>query len=171
MAVAQLRGNSTEQEPLVREILSLGEKSLGAADYLKLQTTLTDNTKNIQFVLSNKDEYEKVRSLCDKIEDYMRSPLQIDAEKTLLKKLSIGALAVLGGGAFAYMAGPGLLIIGAVEALNVTGVAAAGAVGSGVTGFVANRYFTEALSERNYSKVLRWITAELFNVEERSEVN
>ena len=28
-----------------------------------------------------------------------------------------------------------------------------GAVGSGVTGFVANRYFTEALSERNYSKV------------------
>jgi hypothetical protein len=56
----------------------------------------------------------------------MRSPLQIDAEKTLLKKLSIGehglaclqdnlssgALAVLGGGAFAYMAGPGLLVIG-----------------------------------------------------------
>ena len=33
-----------------------------------------------------------MRSLCDKIEDYMRSPLQIDAEKTLLKKLSIGAV-------------------------------------------------------------------------------
>ena len=60
MAVAQLRGNSSEQEPLVREILSLGEKSLGAAAFLKLQSTLTDNTKNIQFVLSNKDEYEKV---------------------------------------------------------------------------------------------------------------
>ena len=29
----------------------------------------------------------------------------------------------------------------------------AGAVGSGVTGYVANKYFTEALSERNYSKV------------------
>ena len=60
MAVAQLRGNSSEQEPLVREILSLGEKSLGAAAFLKLQSLLTDNTKNIQFVLSNKDEYEKV---------------------------------------------------------------------------------------------------------------
>ena len=58
--MAQLRGNSTEQEPLVREILSLGEKALSGADYLKLQSTLTDNTKNIQFVLSNKDEYEKV---------------------------------------------------------------------------------------------------------------
>ena len=58
--MAQLRGNSNDEEPLVREILSLGEKSLSAADYLKLQSTLTDNTKNIQFVLSNKDEYEKV---------------------------------------------------------------------------------------------------------------
>lgn len=37
-------------------------------------------------------------------------------------------------------------------------------MGSGVTGFVANRYFTEALADRNYVKVLRWITAELFNV-------
>jgi len=53
-----------------------------------------------------------VRSLCAQVEDYMRSPLKIDAEKSLLKKLSIGALAVLGGGAFAYMAGPGLLVIG-----------------------------------------------------------
>jgi hypothetical protein len=60
MAVGQLRGNSNEQEPLVREILSLGEKSLSTADYLKLQSTLTDDTKNIQFVLSNNDEYEKV---------------------------------------------------------------------------------------------------------------
>ena len=64
--MAQLRGNSTQQEPLVREILSLGEKSLSAADYLQLQSTLTDNTKNIQFVLSNKDEYEKVKTYYQK---------------------------------------------------------------------------------------------------------
>ena len=66
MAVAQLRGNSNEQEPLVREILTLAEKSLSAADYMKLKSTLTDNTKNIQFVLSNNDEYEKV-VLCKNI--------------------------------------------------------------------------------------------------------
>ena len=40
----------------------------------------------------------------------MRSPLEIHAEKSLLQKLSIGALAVLGGGAFAYLAGPGMLV-------------------------------------------------------------
>ena len=66
MAVAQLRGNSTEKEPLVQEILSLGEKSLSAADFLQLQSTLMDNTKNIQFVLSNKDEYEKVKTYYQK---------------------------------------------------------------------------------------------------------
>merc|ERR1719319_936773 len=126
MAVAQLRGESSSKEPLVREVLSLAEKALPAADHDRMKTLLTANTSNIQFILSNKEEYEKVRSLCAQVEDYMRSPLKIDAEKSLLKKLSIGALAVLGGGAFAYMAGPGLLVIGAVEALNVTGVAAAG---------------------------------------------
>ena len=51
------------------------------------------NTKRYLFYKHRNDTYllsKKVKSLCDKIEDYMRSPLQIDAEKTLLKKLSIG---------------------------------------------------------------------------------
>ena len=67
-----------------------------------MNTIFSDETKNVQFILSNKEEYQKVSSLCDKIEDFMRSPLEIHAEKSLLQKLSIGALAVLGGGAFAY---------------------------------------------------------------------
>ena len=72
MAVAQLRENSgSNEEPLVREILSLGEKSLSGADHLKLQSTLTDSTKNIQFVLSNKDAYEEV------------ALLKIDANKSI----------------------------------------------------------------------------------------
>ena len=72
MAVAQLRGDSgSNEEPLVREILSLGEKSLSGADHLKLQSTLTDSTKNIQFVLSNKDAYEEV------------ALLKIDANKSI----------------------------------------------------------------------------------------
>ena len=164
MAVSQLRGEACVQEPIVKEIVDLAEKALSPADYQRMSDIFTDSSKNIQYILSNTEEYEKVSQLCDKIEEYMRSPLQIDAEKSLLKKMSIGAPAVLGGGAFAYLAGPGLLVIGAVEAFNVTGVAAAGAVGSGVTGYMANRYFTEALSDRNYVKVLRWITTEMFNV-------
>ena len=54
------------------------------------------NTKRYLFYKHREDSTyllsKKVRSLCDKIEDYMRSPLKIDAEKTLLKKLSIGDL-------------------------------------------------------------------------------
>ena len=67
--------------------------------------TFMDSTKNVQFILSNKDEYEKVSELCGKIEDFMRSPIEINAEKSWLKVLSIGALTVLGGGAVSYLAG------------------------------------------------------------------
>ena len=60
MAVAQLRGESSSKEPLVREVLSLAEKALPAADHERMKTLLTANTSNIQFILSNKEEYEKV---------------------------------------------------------------------------------------------------------------
>jgi len=164
MAMAQLKGKNSQVEPIIVEILNLTEKSLTKADHERMKTIFTDESKNIQYILSNKEEYEKVTYICDKIEDFMRSPLEIHAEKSLLQRLSIGALAVLGGGAFAYLAGPGMLLIGAVEALNMTGAVAAGAVGSVGTGYVANRFFTEALADRNYVKVLKWITTELFKV-------
>ena len=49
-----------------------------------------------------------------------------------------------------------------MEAVNVGGAVAAGAAGSAGVGYVANRYFTEAMADRNYVQVLKWITAELF---------
>ena len=52
--------NNTKMSFNNREILSLGEKSLDAANHQKLSSILTDNTKNIQFLLSNNEEYEKV---------------------------------------------------------------------------------------------------------------
>ena len=164
MALAQLKDRTALTEPIVTEILTLSEKSLASGDHEKLLSTFQDTTKNLQFILSNQDEYEKVSELCNKIENFMRSPLEIHAEKSLLQYLSIGALTVLGGGAVAYMAGPGLLLIGVVEAVNVGGVAAAGVAGSAGAGYVANRFFTEAMSDRNYVQVLKWITAELFKV-------
>merc|ERR1719244_419945 len=94
MALAQLRGEKSTQEPIIKEILALTDQALSKADHERMTTIFTDNTKKIQFILSNQQEYEKVGHLCTKIEDFMRSPLKIEAEKSLLQKLSIGALAV-----------------------------------------------------------------------------
>ncbi len=47
--------------------------------------------------------FHKVSTFCDRIQDFVMSPLRIQAEKSLVKKIAIGALAVLGGGAFAYV--------------------------------------------------------------------
>ena len=164
MALAQLKEQTAVTEPIVTEILSLSEKSLPRKDHAKLLSTFMDSTKKIQFILSNKDEYEKISELCSKIEDFMRSPIEINAEKSWLQVLGIGALTVVGGGAVTYLAGPGLLLIGAVEAVNVGGAVAAGVAGSAGSGYVANRFFTEAMADRNYVQVLKWITAELFRV-------
>ena len=164
MALAQLKEQTAVTEPIVTEILNLSEKSLPRKDHTKLLSTFMDSTKKIQFILSNKDEYEKISELCSKIEDFMRSPIEINAEKSWLQVLGIGALTVVGGGAVTYLAGPGLLLIGAVEAVNVGGAVAAGVAGSAGSGYVANRFFTEAMADRNYVQVLKWITAELFRV-------
>ena len=164
MALAQLKDRNAAEEPIVTQILNLSEKALSCRDHGRLLATLEDSTKNIQFILSNQEEYDKVSELCAKIENFMRSPIEIHAEKSLLQYLSIGALTVLGGGAVAYMAGPGLLLIGAVEAVNVGGALTAGVAGSAGAGYVANRFFTEAMADRNYVQVLKWITAELFRV-------
>ena len=164
MALAQMKERNTLAEPIVTEILKLGEIALSKCDVDSLRSILTDTQKNIQFILSNKDEYEKVSALCEKIEQFMRGPIHIYAQKSLLQMLSIGALTVVGGGAVAYLAGPGLLLVGAVEAVNMGGAVAAGVAGSAGAGYAANRYFTEAIADRNYVQVLRWITAELFRV-------
>ena len=153
MALAQMKDRDTLAEPIVTEILKLGEIALTKFDVDSLRSILTDTEKNIQFILSNKDEYEKVSALCEKIEQFMRGPIHIYAQKSLLQMLSIGALTVVGGGAVAYLAGPGLLLVGAVEAVNMGGAVAAGVAGSAGAGYAANRYFTEAIADRNYVQV------------------
>ncbi|XP_075241655.1 uncharacterized protein LOC142336627 [Convolutriloba macropyga] len=164
MALSQLKNKSSLNEPLVSEILNLAAKCLEAQDNQKLLDMFDDKTKNVQFVLSNEQEYKKVRDICDKIEKYMMSPLELNAEKSTLQVISVGALAVLGGSALAYMAGPGLLLVGAIEALNITGVGTAAAFGTLGTGYVANRWLTQAVADQNYIQVLKFIKAELFRV-------
>ena len=61
MAMAQLKGKNSLAEPIVTEILNLTEKALTRYDHERMSTIFKDDTKNIQFILSNREEYEKVR--------------------------------------------------------------------------------------------------------------
>ena len=165
LALAHLKDQSADTEPIVKEIFNLSKKALPKGDHKRLMTAFMDSTKNIQFILSNKDKYEeKINKHLRKIQDVMRSPIEINAEKSFLQVLCIGAFALLGGGAVAYLAGPGLLYIGCVKTIKVGGAVAAGVAGSVGSGYAANKFFTEAITDRNYVLVLKWITAELFKV-------
>ena len=57
------------------------------------------------------------------------------------------------------------MLVGAVEALNVTGAVAAGTAGTVGTGLVAARLLTQALADKNYVQVLRCSIGHSDNVE------
>ena len=44
-----------------------------------------------------------MNTFCEHIQAYMKNPLKINAERSILSKIAIGALAVLGGAAVAYI--------------------------------------------------------------------
>lgn len=164
MALSQLKNKTSLDEPLVSEILKLTKNCLDEKNHGQLLDMFSNDSKNIQFILSNEQEYKKVNNICNKIEEFIMSPLKLYAEKSTIQMISVGALAVLGGGALAYMAGPGLLLVGAIEALNITSVTCAATFGTLGTGFVANRLISQAVADQNYIQVLKWIKGELFKV-------
>ncbi len=112
-----------------------------------------DTSKSVQFILSNEEEFRKVQVSCDRIQEHLRRPLQIEAEKSVAKKIGIGAATLLGGAALAYLAGPGLVLVGAVEAASASAAAAAGAVGGVGAGLVTHGLLSDRMVDENYEQV------------------
>ncbi|XP_065648208.1 uncharacterized protein LOC101241641 isoform X3 [Hydra vulgaris] len=105
----------------------------------------------------NQSEYEKIKKLCDKISDYLKSPLKIEAQTSVTKMIGLTIATVAGGSLFAVAAGPGLLMIGAIEAISgilMTGVGVFGGLG---TGIVTHLLWKESIVEENYREILNYI--------------
>nr|XP_047128037.1 uncharacterized protein LOC101241641 isoform X3 [Hydra vulgaris] len=126
------------------------------------------------FILSNEMEYEKIKKLCDMISDYLKSPLKIEAQTSVTKMIGLTIATVTGGGIFAVAAGPGLLMIGAIEAVSgilMTGVGVFGGLG---TGIVTHLLWKESIVEENYREILNYILKILIkhskNEKEKDEI-
>nr|XP_047128036.1 uncharacterized protein LOC101241641 isoform X2 [Hydra vulgaris] len=122
----------------------------------------------------NKSEYEKIKKLCDMISDYLKSPLKIEAQTSVTKMIGLTIATVTGGGIFAVAAGPGLLMIGAIEAVSgilMTGVGVFGGLG---TGIVTHLLWKESIVEENYREILNYILKILIkhskNEKEKDEI-
>ncbi len=168
MAVAQLRRDLQQSawkptnEKIIQEIIKLSSLTLEKAYFEEMCKTFEDTSKSVQFVLSNETEFKKIQSFCDRIQQYLRKPLQIEAEKSIIKKIGIGAATLLGGATLAYLAGPGMVLIGAVEAASMSAASVAGAVGGVGAGLVTHGLLSDRMVDENYEQVLSFVTMELF---------
>ncbi len=172
MAVSQIKGKMQRQtkkgpaamdEGLIKTVLGLSSKLLGAERSKKLAETFDEADKKIQFMLSNKKEFEKIQDICVQMEKSVTEPLKLTMEKSLAKKVFIGAAAVIGGGTVAYIAGPYLVYIGLVEAVaGMVGGTAAGSLTGLGTGWVLGKMLTTSPVDEQYNKVLVYLITQLY---------
>jgi len=104
-----------------------------------------------------------VQDFFNKIAEYLRSPVRLEAELSVAKMIVIGAAAIAGG-ALATMIFPGLLLLGAIEAVSAVaagGSAVAGAVGAG---YLARTLVEEHILDENYHQVLQCMVHSLSQV-------
>jgi hypothetical protein len=164
MAISQVRRAADDRwkpanERIIQDITKLASLTLEKPHFEDLCKTFEDTTKSIQFMLSNKEEFKKIQTCCDKMQDYLRRPLNISLEKSAAKKVGIRMANILGGLTLAYLAGPGMVVV-VVEAVSMASVA--GAVGGLEAGLVTQSLLTDRLADENYEQVLAFVTFELF---------
>ncbi len=101
MALAQLRRemtvNSKATTPsdyeLIRKIIALASVTLKREFSEDLKSLLDKNTASN--VLSNEELFSKVQSHCERMEGFLRQPMRLSLEPSMLRKAAVGAAALL----------------------------------------------------------------------------
>ena len=165
----KLQSGSTGREQIIDEIIQLGTVAIGEDEMKKKETEIfTEYVKNFHFVLSNEESFQKVKDFCNKIEEYIRSPLHIEAEWTTIQMIVVGFSVAAGAAFTGYIAGPGLVLIGLVEATSAGLACAGGAAGALTAGATATSLINERLTDSNYKNALNFIVQELFKARQKS---
>ena len=156
-------------EQIIDEIIQLGTVAIGEDEMRKKETEIfTEYVKNFHFVLSNEESFQKVKDFCNKIEEYIRSPLHIEAEWTTIQMIVVGFSVAAGAAITGYIAGPGLVLIGLAEATSAGLACAGGAAGALTAGATATSLINERLTDSNYKNALNFIVQELFKAQQKS---
>ena len=93
MAFAQIRKEAgigcgiSRNEQITQEIIDLGNIALSEKEMAEMKKLFHDNSNHVQFILSNEEEFTKVNEFCNKIELFLKSPMRIEAETSVAKKV------------------------------------------------------------------------------------
>ena len=165
----QTKYGYNNSEKIIDEIVQLGTLAIGEDEMKKKNIEIfTENVKNIDNVFSNEKSFRNVKDFCNKIEEYIRSPLYIQAEWTAFQKIVVGFSAIAGGAIAASIAGPGLVSIGLAEATSTGLVYAGGFAGALTAGATATYLNNDQLTDSNYKNALNFIVQELLKAQNES---
>ena len=152
---------------IIQEIKDLGEAALGHQAMAEMEKMFDDYQKDFHFIMSNEEAFEKVKGFCQQIEDYLRSPMEIQAEWNVVQKIGFGLAVTLGSVAAAYIAGPGLVVVGITQ--GGAGAMGLGGVFGGVAaGAAANILMKEKLTDSVYENTLKWINHQLLEARQKT---
>ncbi len=143
-------------ESIIQEILKIAEITIKNDQKLAdFKATFTDQKKNVQFILSSEEEFAKIKSCCDDMQQFLLFPLKIEAAPSLATKIGVAVATLAGGAILAYIGGPGLIVIGAVDVISKGAVAAGATVGSLGSGYLSSGYLrAKMVDDKSYEQVL-----------------
>ena len=169
MALKKLKKESGYEgsEQIIDEIIQLGIAAIGEDEMKKKETEILEEYVNFKFVLSNEKSFQRFEDFCSKIEEYIRSPLQIEGAWSTIKALAVGVLVAAGAAVAGWVAGPSLVSIGLVETTKIGTACAGGAAGT-LTGFAASKLLSESIviTDNNYKNALNFIVQELLKAQQ-----
>ena len=152
---------------MMQEIKELGDIALGSEAMKKVRTMFDDSVKDFHFILSNEEAFGKVKEFCEKIENYLRSPMKIQAKWSVLQKIVFGLTVTVGTAAVGYLAGPALVMIGIVNSISGTAVVSGGLLGGLTAGASANALMQETFTDSAYENALKWINQQLLEAKKK----
>ena len=159
----------TGSEEIINEIIQLGTVAIGEDEMMKKEADMfKEHGKNVHFMLSNEGFFQVVKDFCNKIEEYIRSPLHIEAELNNFQMIAVGSSVVTGAVVAGCIASSSLTLIGVASATSGGLVLTGGAVGAITAGATASSLINERFTDSNYKIALNFIVEELFKAQQKS---
>ena len=142
-------------EQIIDEIIHLGTAATGEDEMNeKVTDILTDYNNNFNFLFSNEESFQKLKDFRNKIEDFIRSPLNIENEHAVI-------------GVTEYTGTPSLTLIEKSE-MSYTGPAfVKGTVSGSTSGAAQTDLINAQITNSNYKFILNFLLQELLKIPQK----
>ena len=160
VALSDMSDEPALKNSLIKSIQILSELTLDETECGQLLDIFKKLNKELQNYLSTETKHQELQRILDKMTQKLQSGLRLEAPRPVLQTLVIAVLAVGGGLAGAYIAGPGLLLLEAADSVLFGGFL--GSAGGGFGGFGLSQLLKKDMGNSNYDICLEFIVNEIF---------